>query len=153
MNFGNASLKSLVSVILLTGCVSEQTNNDDLYLKYEQYENRVGFCLNEAHKEDYPFLHSEWLRSLDEDKQKQVVIYLSSLSMAKCSIKEKEDFILALEYETEGVQKIITKSLHLDIPTRAKPEEVDESQLDILASQITSPFSAFHAFETLKKSQ
>lgn len=153
MNFGNVSLKLLVSVALLTGCASEQTNNYDLYLKYEQYENRVGFCLGETREGDYPFLRSGWLRSLDEDEQKQVIIYLSSSIMAKCSIKEKEDFVLALRHETEDVQKIITKSLHLDIPIKPRPAGVDERQLDILASQITSPFNAFHAFEALKKSQ
>lgn len=153
MNFGNVSLKLLVSVTLLTGCVSEQPSSYNLYLKYQQYENRVGFCLSEARKEDYPFLRSQWLHSLNESTQKQVIIYLSSLIMEECSTKEKEEFMLALRDETDDVQKIITESLHLDLPIKSKPVGVDEAQLNALTSQITAPFSAFHAFETLKKLQ
>lgn len=153
MNFGNVSFRLLVSVTLLAGCSSELTENHDLYLKYERYENRVGFCLNEARESDYLFLRSDWLRSLNEEVQMQVIIYLSSLTMVNCSIKEKEDFVMALANEMEDVKKIITKSLHLDIPIKPKPVGIDEKQLDVLASQITSPFSAFTAFDALRNSQ
>ncbi|MDE1352140.1 hypothetical protein L9W80_18560 [Vibrio aestuarianus] len=153
MSFGNASFKLLVSILLLTGCASTPINVGDLYVKYERYDNRVGVCLDQTRESDHSFPYSEWLSSLDKESQKQVITYLSSLTMDNCSAEEKEAFILALKNESEDAQKIISKSLYLDIPTKPKPKGIDEAQLDNLASQISSPFNPFSVFEALQNDQ
>lgn len=148
MNFGNVSLKLAVSSLLLSGCAV--ASEDGLYSLYKQYDNKVGSCLEAAPQGAKLFPQSKWLSSLDERKQKEVLLYLSSSIMDSCSYEEKNQFKLALNKESQDVQKILSEWLELKRPKVEKPLGIDDKALGELESQISSPFHAFAVFKQLE---
>lgn len=150
MNFGNVLLIFLASTSLF-GCARYHDNGGELYHHYEQYENKVAYCLQSTSDGATQFPKSEWLSSLDQHEQKTILIYLSNMAMNNCIEKEKESLKFRLTKENSDVQKIISKWLELDKEKVEKPSGVDEYQLENLESQITTPFNTFQVFELIKK--
>ncbi|MBY7667249.1 hypothetical protein JIW05_07705 [Vibrio anguillarum] len=124
------------------------TDNGGLYNHYVQYKDQIGSCMAMTLEGANAFPDSAWLRSLDEPKQKEVVVYLSKYSMQSCFDEKKRSFESMLSKESDDVQKIITEWLELNrkLP---RPEGVDEHELMKLEAQIISPFNAFDVIETL----
>ncbi len=149
MNFGSVSLKLAVSSLLLSGCAV--ASEGELYSLYKQYENKVGSCLESARQGTKSFPQSKWLSSLDESKQKKVLLYLSSSIMDSCSYEEKNQFKLVLSKESQDVQKILSEWLELKRPKAEKPLGIDDKALGELESQISSPFHAFAVFNQIKR--
>ncbi|WP_222715581.1 hypothetical protein [Vibrio anguillarum] len=150
MNFGSVLPSLFASTLLLSGCTlaSDVTDNGGLYNHYVQYKDQIGSCMAMTLEGANAFPDSAWLRSLDEPKQKEVVVYLSKYSMQSCFDEKKRSFESMLSKESDDVQKIITEWLELNrkLP---RPEGVDEHELMKLEAQIISPFNAFDVIETL----
>lgn len=143
-NFGR------VSLILLVSLSSNAIASDyPLSESYEALRATKGQCFDMAKKGHESLPDSQWLASLPHSTKKEVLIYLSKRKFNQCLDRSVSEFEAVLNEQSEDVKRLINNNLLMrpyleDLPP---PRGVNVEELEIVYSQIESPFQLLEALE------
>lgn len=136
------------AMLLLLVCGS--ANAEGLTDAYDDYlVNRKGCFESASSGIDY-FPNLEWIRSLDEEQRRSVLIYLAQSAYNRCIEPHENVLREVVQDQSEDIQNFFEKYVGFSSLTIALPADVDPNKLKQLDSEIKKPFSVNDVYQLLK---
>lgn len=148
-SFGSVSAKLLCSIafILLVGCTASPPS---LTQPYSQLMAQKEACFEQAKNGVHSFPESQWLRSLTEKDQKQVLSYLAQYAYNLCISEEVKVVKMSLAKQSDDIQLFFNQYVGLHEFKQEPPKGIDRVELNILQNVIKQPFIANEIYESIK---
>lgn len=148
-SFGSVSVKLLCSIafISLVGCTASPPS---LTQPYSQLMAKKEVCFEKAKNGLRSFPDSQWLRSLTENDQKQVLSYLAQYAYNSCISEEVNKVEMSLAKQSDDIQLFFNQYVGLHEFKQEPPKGVDIPELNILQKEIKQPFIANEIYESIK---
>ncbi|MCG9648770.1 hypothetical protein L1D24_09305 [Vibrio brasiliensis] len=132
--FGN-----VLAVLLFSASLQTQAS-DSLTMAYDALEAKKDLCFEVAKTGHQDFPNSDWLKSLEENKRTEVLIYLAQRSFNACLSNEIGAFKKQLAIQTQEVQEFVNKYVSLEPYIIKAPQVAEAAKLQELESKVIKPF-------------